>query len=175
MINVDLDGRYFEANLDGEVLSESLNVSVSAANTEANADLMGRYLESDLDGMTTTVPLNVEINLGTRMAGPGDIVHINTTAYWDSLRDFTGKRGHLYVYTDHDTVDGVDIPAVKAADGLAYLIDIPFITDNASILMNHINNNEIHITQYEREFWNNKVRCDESQVVLGENLILTTH
>ena len=86
-------------------------------------------------------------------------IHINTAAYWNSDRERIGEYGHLYIYTDYETVDGQPVPAMKVGDGLAYLIDAPFLDGNASALLEHIRDQTVHITPAEREFWNNKASC----------------
>ena len=104
-----------------------------------------------------------------------DVVHMNTEQYWNSHPSIISKRGHVYVYTDHSQdANNNNIPAVKIGDGLAYVADLPFVESNYTKLMEHINNTQIHITQAERNFWNNKVRCDD-QILLqgGETLIFT--
>lgn len=138
-----------------------------------DVELDGRNLEVELGGMTFAAPFDIELDNGSKVI-TGDVVHINTTAFWNEHVDFIGHKNHIYIYSDYDSVDGESIPAMKVSDGLGYLIDQPFVTLNASLLMNHIRNTEIHITQYEREFWNNKVRCEDSEILDGENLIFTT-
>ena len=105
-------------------------------------------------------------------------IHYDTTEHWNAQPQLIGKKGHLYVYSDFTEVDGEYIPAVKAGDGNAYLIDTPFITvDLSSIedaLADHISNTEVHIQAGEREFWNNKVTCfisqaDETNLVFSKN------
>lgn len=87
----------------------------------------------------------------------GDNIHVDTTANWNSKPDFIGIDSHIYVYSDyyHDEETGVDIPAIKIGDGIAYLIDAPFADASAY----HINDPSIHVTPEEKEFWNNKVTC----------------
>lgn len=75
-----------------------------------------------------------------------------STATWNSKPKTLSKAGFIYIYSDYR--DGK--PAIKIGDGKAYLIDLPFIDDD---FVEHINNNVIHITQEERDNWNNKVRC----------------
>jgi hypothetical protein len=99
-------------------------------------------------------------------------VHQNTEAFWNAQLDLIGEAGHIYVYTDHDEVDGKKIPGIKVGDGLGYLIDAPFIDSNASKLIEHIQNSDIHVSLAEKEFWNNKVNCFMSRVD-GENIIFT--
>lgn len=85
----------------------------------------------------------------------GAKVKCDTTAGWNSQIDLVAEEGVVYVYTDYLlNEDNEPIPAFKVGDGLAYLIDIPF---NEDINSKHIQNTNIHITNDERECWNNKV------------------
>lgn len=102
-----------------------------------------------------------------------DNVHIDTTANWDLQSSLVSQKGHIYVYTDYETVDGVVIPAVKIGDGNAYLKDMPFVDGNATSLRKHINNTTVHVTSQEKLFWNEKMRCFVSQGT-PETLIFTT-
>ena len=112
----------------------------------------------------------------------GTKVHMNTTEVWNSQSDFIGRKGDIYVYTDHDTfVDESGqtklVPGIKISDGLAYLIDQPF-TDSAiryqldfllNSLRDHAMNLDIHVTEEEKLFWNNKVTCFAN----GDEVIFT--
>ncbi len=84
-----------------------------------------------------------------------DKILSDTTANWDSQSSLIASKNVIYIYTDYQTTDdGDSIPGIKIGDGLAYLIDIPFVD---TLMMEHINNLDIHITADEREAWNNKV------------------
>lgn len=99
-----------------------------------------------------------------------NLLFSDTKEGWNSQPSLISKKGALYIYTNYTQDDeGNDIPAFKVGDGMAYLIDIPFTEEK---FWEHIGNMEIHITQEEREFWNNKVRnyIDSSD---PENLIQT--
>lgn len=93
-------------------------------------------------------------------------IESDTTEGWNSQPSLVAKEGHLYFYTDYMTVGGVNISGVKIGDGTSYLIDLPFLDDK---FQEHIGDSIVHITQAEREFWNNKNRA----YVTGEKLILT--
>lgn len=93
-------------------------------------------------------------------------IHQDTTEGWNSQPNLIAKKNHLYFYTDYQQVGGVNVAGVKLGDGTSYLIDIPF--EDAQF-QDHIRNTVVHITQEEREFWNNKNRG----VIAGEMLILT--
>ena len=82
-------------------------------------------------------------------------VEIQTTAEWNSNRQFVGQAGVFYIYSDYRQEEYIDhdghkatryIPGLKIGDGNAYLIDSPFINDQSYM-----------ITQQERNFWNNKI------------------
>ena len=75
-----------------------------------------------------------------------------STATWNSKPKTLSKAGYIYIYSDYR--DGK--PAIKIGDGRAYLIDLPFTDDE---FVEHVSNTVIHITQEERDNWNNKVRC----------------
>lgn len=114
------------------------------------------------------------LNKSVTIAATMDMIHSNTTAYWNAQPTIIGQAGHLYVYTDHDYVDNQYIPGIKIGDGLGYLIDAPFVDGNASALINHINDMGVHITPQERNFWNSKVSCFLSEID-NENIIFTTN
>lgn len=97
-------------------------------------------------------------------------VLVGTTAEWNSNPSLIGKKGTVYIYTDKSVnSDGDPVPGFKVGDGLAYLIDAPF---NDDIMMTHINDSSIHVTDEERLFWNNKVTAYLSPFDI-EELILT--
>ena len=100
-------------------------------------------------------------------------MHFNTTAEWNSQPTLIGEQGHIYVYTDYQIIDGNPVPGVKIGDGIAYLIDNPFVSGDTTALYEHINDTIVHITNAEREFWNNKVRCYMSDID-SERIIFTT-
>ena len=100
-------------------------------------------------------------------------VYYDLTQNWDAKTTLISEEGAIYSYGDYSEVDGKKVPAVKIGDGSAYLIDIPFVSENlASLITSHIADTSIHVTASEKEFWNNKVNAvlDSSD---RENLILT--
>ena len=98
-------------------------------------------------------------------------IKYDTTEGWANNIDYIPLEGELIIYTDYETRDGVNIPAIKVGDGMAYAADLPFVNDNArDEFLDHIKNDVIHITQDERAFWNNKVRCYYS----NESVVFTT-
>ena len=95
-----------------------------------------------------------------------DKVFYDTTANWNAQTDLIGEKGKLYIYSDYQTSESGDvIPGIKIGVGLSYLIDNPFIDE---LMIEHIQNSSIHITDEEREAWNNKVSCS----IDSENSVL---
>lgn len=114
----------------------------------------------------------IDAQFGTVYVVGGDCkVLYATTATWNSQPQLISARGYIYIYADYrQNGQGQNVPAMKVGDGSAYLIDLPFVD---SLIYEHIADNIRHISQQEREFWNNKVRCFMSEVQ-GDNLIFTT-
>lgn len=106
---------------------------------------------------------------------PGDCkVLYGSTAHWNHQSGLIAQEGYLYVYRDRDVDEqGRIVAGIKAGDGKSYLIDMPFIDQ---ISTDHINNVVVHITDLERAFWNNKVRCyvEDPYEIRDNNLIFTT-
>ena len=100
----------------------------------------------------------LDAQFGTIYVVSGDCkVLYASTATWNSQPQLVSARGYIYIYADYrQNQQGQNIAAMKVGDGSAYLIDMPFTDD---LLYAHIADNIRHITQEEREFWNNKVRC----------------
>ena len=135
---------------------------------------------------TVTVGRNPQVNMEVatklyvdNLIGSSQVAHIeyDTVAGWNAKPTLTSKLGTVYVYTDYKTIldlqgGVINIPAIKIGDGNAFLIDLPFMGGNEDEFLQHINNNQIHITQAEREFWNSKVRPVVTQES-NERLILT--
>lgn len=80
---------------------------------------------------------------------------LKTTAEWNLDNTLLSQKGVFYIYTDYESkeVDGdtIYIPGIKIGDGLAYVVDLPFLTDAlADAITNHVNDRTVHITQQER-------------------------
>ena len=117
-------------------------------------------------------PQPIEAQFGTVYVVGGDCrVLYATTATWNSQPQLVSARGYVYIYSDYKQNDqNQNIPGLKIGDGNAYLIDMPFSDE---LLYDHIIDRTVHITQEERESWNNKVRCFMSEVQ-DDILIFTT-
>lgn len=96
-------------------------------------------------------------------------VRFDTTANWNSQTTLVSEANTIYIYTDHGTSsEGYDIAGIKVGDGMAYVVDLPFIDEAVT---EHIADSNIHVTPAEKAFWNNKVRC---YLTGTEQLIFTT-
>ena len=104
-------------------------------------------------------------------------IQMKTTQEWNQDRSLISQQNTFYIYSDRNTkVDEqtgkvINIPGIKVGDGSSYLIDLPFIDD---LFYSHINNLDIHVTLAEKQFWNNKVRTQDSEID-NQNLIFTIH
>ena len=140
--------------------------------------IIGQTLTASIEEVPTLqasirrTPSTIKADIQTVEIGGGgtENVRVATTEEWNSQPQLIGLRGVVYIYSDHEmTDDGKPIPGFKVGDGLGYLIDAPF---NDDLAIQHIADTSIHVTDAEKEFWNNKVTAyiDATNI---ENLILT--
>ena len=105
----------------------------------------------------------------------------DTTLHWNQARGFIPLAGEAIIYTDYKTirkeVDGemknVFVPGVKIGDGQTYVQDLPFVdTELRDRIMEHINNENIHVTLQEKLFWNNKLNVNDNMELVDGALVL---
>ena len=105
----------------------------------------------------------------------------DSTEHWEVIeRSFKPLSGEVIIYNDYfkeeigrdgATIFYKYIPAIKIGDNEHYLHDLEFLNRADQItLEQHINNNQVHVTQAEKEFWNNKLNYSNSELNV-ENLI----
>ena len=103
----------------------------------------------------------------------------DTTANWNNCIGFIPFEGEIIIYDDYKTVTYEDhgetrikkIPGIKIGSGNAYVQDLGFVDDELrDRLMEHINNQQIHVTLGEKNFWNNKVNIDDADEVIHDEL-----
>ena len=107
----------------------------------------------------------------------------DTTENWNNARGFIPLPGEVIVYTDYETktytveeygetvVKTVNIPNIKIGSGNAYVQDLAFVDERTrEILMEHINNYDMHVTLQEKLFWNNKVNIDDAYAQIHHEL-----
>lgn len=113
----------------------------------------------------------------------------DTTENWNKATSFIPKAGEVIIYDDYEikryTVEEygetiektVFIPNIKIGTGNAYVQDLAFVDEETrNILLEHINNQDVHVTLQEKQFWNNKINIDDAYAQVyrrleGETLI----
>ncbi len=97
-----------------------------------------------------------------------------TREYWNSRKGYIPKPGQLIIYDDYYVDEtGLLYPGIKVGTGNAYVQDLAFVGQHeADVLDDHIRDMVRHITQEERNRWNNKLHVDDESEVIEENLIL---
>lgn len=148
------------ATMKGSIKSDRLNANLSTKKVTVSIGGGGTITTSDHSQLTN---LDFEHSGHTGFAG----ILMNTTAYWNSHADYRPPLGMLIVYTDYQSYidehgQTVNVPGFKIGDGNAYLIDNPFVGEAESkALLEHIENQDIHIRPGERARWDNKLNYNE--------------
>ena len=98
-----------------------------------------------------------------------------TTSEWNNKINYIPAAGTIIIYLDYKTVEKdteniMNIAGLKIGDGNSYLIDLPFLGELDQSFYDHINNTTVHITTAERQFWNNKLNCENQ--IIEETLFL---
>lgn len=107
----------------------------------------------------------------------------DTTEHWNNAQNFIPLPGEIIIYEDYkvktytteeygETVTKtVNIPNIKIGTGNAYVQDLAFVDkDLRDMLMEHINNHDVHVTLQEKMFWNNKINIDDSEDIISDEL-----
>ncbi len=130
---------------------------------------------ADYEKLKNKPQINGVTLLGNQSAADLHLVYVGTVEEWASDITFIPPVGAIVIYTDYAT-DGVNnIPNYKIGDGLAYLVDLPFVDDGVrDLLNNHISNQSVHVSAEDRASWDNKVTCDVVPIGDGNyGLVLT--
>lgn len=116
---------------------------------------------------------DLDLDFGSIYVVGGDCkVLYASTATWNSKPQLVSLKGYIYIYSDYrKNSEQQNIASMKVGDGTSYLIDMPFVDE---LLYGHVDDLIVHITQEEREFWNNKIRCYINPLN-EQNLIFTTN
>ena len=85
-------------------------------------------------------------------------IYSNTVEGWGQQPTLRSEKDAVYIYTDALDDNGVDIPRLKIGDGMAYVVDLPFLN---TLEIEHINNAAIHVSTEDRLNWDGKVRVYE--------------
>ena len=106
----------------------------------------------------------------------------DTTANWNAAIGFIPLPGEVIIYDDYEVktweeeeygeivTKTVNIPNIKIGTGNAYVQDLAFVDEKTrKLILDHINNQEVHTTLAEKLFWNNKLNMDDSEdIIHGE-------
>lgn len=90
-------------------------------------------------------------------------VYYDTTANWNLNPVLVSEKGAVYIYSDYEYYEDAignrtPIAGLRIGDGSSYLIDLPFVNSlTAHLIISHVANQTVHITEAERVFWNNKI------------------
>lgn len=100
----------------------------------------------------------------------------DTTEHWNQATGFIPLPGEVIIYEDYETktytkeeygeivTKTVQIPNIKIGTGNAYVQDLAFVDEKTrDILLQHINNQNIHVTLAEKMFWDNKINVDDTE------------
>lgn len=135
------------------------------------------YIDAEVNGTLERILINPDMDWSQIQNKPENIasIYYNTVEGWNAQKNLIAERNAFYIYTDAQEENGVLIPSIKVGDGSSYLVDIPFIGSQAiEEIQNHINNKVIHVSEEDRQRWDNKVRVYHSTVE-DETLIFTTN
>ena len=106
----------------------------------------------------------------------------DTTAHWNQAIGFIPLPGEVIIYEDYETktyiieengettTKTINIPNIKIGTGNAYVQDLAFVDEKTrDMLMEHVINQDIHVTLAEKVFWNNKINVDDAEeIITGE-------
>lgn len=95
-------------------------------------------------------------------------IYYDTTENWNNQYDLKTKKGDIYIYSDAPRPGGGTGPRMKIGNG-GYLNDLMFIDQD---YFDHIQDMIVHITQEEREYWNDKVGVTVVQDLDNSNQLL---
>lgn len=130
--------------IEGSLTSEDLGIPHSYDELTDKPSINGMVLDGD-------------INIGNL-----GIVLTDTFANWAAQRNLVSKKDVFYIYTDYQAIDNGNgtvtiFPGIKIGNGYTKLNALPFMNAPDPRLLNHIANNQIHITSEERAKWNKAV------------------
>ena len=98
-----------------------------------------------------------------------------TTDFWNNNKQYIPSAGEIVIYLNYRFIDEgeenkIGVAGLKIGDGKTYVVDLPFLGDIDQSIYNHVNNTNIHVSEQDREFWNNKLNCENE--IFEETLFL---
>lgn len=103
----------------------------------------------------------------------------DTTENWNSVYGFIPLPGEIIIYDDYKTITYEEggltltknVPGIKIGTGNAYVQDLPFIgEDLTQRIFNHMDDQSIHVSESEKEYWDNKVNIDDVYEIIHGDL-----
>lgn len=175
---IDLGSSNFDTqsvNLDSSSLDPTALNPIRLSELEKAVDLLKSFGIVRYDAnqnLTDKQKKQVKDNIG--ITDSGEIL-INTTDYWDSKLGYIPPAGTIIIYTDKSQIDGKPVPGIKVGSGNAYIQDLAFVSEEIeNILLNHVDNSNVHVSLEDKSKWNNKVNIDDRITdVDGETIIFT--
>ena len=167
--------------LRGSIAKKTLNGSINSGGLSGGVSIPHQSTTVNYNSVRNKPSINGVELVGNVTTEDLYIVSENTTAGWNENPQYLPKKGEICIYTDYYRVEddmGNEIvyPAIKIGDGNAYLIDIPFADEGSRYqilqeLRAHEANASIHVSQQDRDFWNNKLNynCDGEELILTRN------
>ncbi len=149
-----------------------IDVKFTEKNASFNADFGNvEFLPTRIIPATTSTLGGIIVGDGLSITSDGTLsadkpILWNTTEYWDSQTDLVSSEGVLYVYNDYKVVDDVKYSNFKIGDGTTYVVDLPFSSissDVATAVESHMADTTSHVSEEDRELWNNKVTASLSE------------
>lgn len=154
------DGQSFCVPWNGNRIAQVVSADPDS-DTPLVAFIDGLAYKITEDGLEETVlsPLVGKVRVGTKLD-------------WQENPMYVPEKGEIIIYSDQTVIDGVEYPGIKVGDGKAYVVDLPFVADASAQditkeLREHIQDSVAHVTQEDRNFWNNKLNCE----LVGDELI----
>ena len=96
---------------------------------------------------------------------PNVKVSEGTKEFWNTNKTYVPISGEIVIVSDFSELNGINIPNLKIGDGSAFVADLPYLIDNSEIA-EHLKNQNIHISQQDRDNWNSKVSASISEETL---------
>lgn len=115
-------------------ISKTADSETGALTYTASGDtvtLAGYEKPQETSAIEATDTINEAIGkLETALDNPSGKTYSDTSNGWAAKPALVSEKDATYVYTDFDTVDGVDIPAIKIGDGVTTVVMLPFASAN---------------------------------------------
>lgn len=148
---------------------------------------MAKEFKKWLDEFVAAGQNPVDVPNWPRGGGTGGNIEYHTTEYYNiEHKTEIYPAGTILIYSDYKTdAQGKLVPGVKVSDGLAYVIDLPFITEQEEAALEIADEaleqstealeavNAVQTLIDEKETsWDNKITCSD-EPVQNETLVLT--